>query len=294
MSARKSVLWFLTIAVVISWTLFMAPMAFKGNPQQYAQMVVPFWALAMWGPGIAAIVTTLFIDKQPFRALRLNTLGPKRFYLWAWLLPIVLTLLTLPVTLLLGTGQFDASLTMFRAALAQSPSAASLPPAEILVAIQLAFAVTLAPLINMLFALGEELGWRGYLLPKLLPLGQWPAILISGAIWGLWHAPATLQGHNFPQHPYLGILLMTVGCILLGAIFSWLTLNTRSPWVAALAHGSVNAAPALAIYFLKPGFDTAWGGILFSVAGWIVMGVFVGWLMLTKRLPVVGLEEKGV
>jgi membrane protease YdiL (CAAX protease family) len=44
------------------------------------------------------------------------------------------------------------------------------------------FAVTLAPLINIIFALGKELGWRGYL-PKPLSLGQWPAILISSAVW---------------------------------------------------------------------------------------------------------------
>jgi hypothetical protein len=86
---------------------------------------------------------------------------------------------------------------------------------------------------------------------------------------------------------------MMIGCILLGVIISWLTLNTCSPWAAALAHGATNAVPALTLYFLKPGFDTAWGGILFSAAGWIVMGLFVGWQMLTKRLPVLGLEEKG-
>ena len=161
-----------------------------------------------------------------------------------------------------------------------------------LVAIQLAFAVTLAPLINVLFALGEELGWRGFLLPKLMPLGQWKAILLSGAIWGFWHAPTTLlHGYNFPQHPYLGVLVMIVGCTLLGTILSWLYLNTRSPWVAALGHGAVNAAPGLALYFLKPGFDTALGGSILGLAGWSAMSIFIAWLILTKRLPVPSREE---
>ncbi|RPH60782.1 MAG: CPBP family intramembrane metalloprotease, partial [Chloroflexi bacterium] len=283
MLERKPLLWFLTIAFVISWPLFLIPLAFQENR---TQVMVLCWSLGMWGPGIAAIVTTLFIEKKPFRALRLKTLGPKRFYLWAWLLPPALTLLTLGSTVLLGTGEFDSNLTMIRDALAKAPATPGLPPVEILVALQIVFAVTLAPFINALFALGEELGWRGYLLPKLLPLGQWPAILISGAVWGVWHAPAILQGHNFPRHPYLGMLLMIIGCILLGVILSWLTLNTRSPWVAALAHGSANAVPVLAIYFLLPGVDLAWGGSLFSVAGWVVMGLFIAWLMLTKRLPV--------
>ena len=46
------------------------------------------------------------------------------------------------------------------------------------------FTLLMAPL-----AFGEEWGWRGYLLPHLLPLGQWPAFLIGGVIWGLWHIP---------------------------------------------------------------------------------------------------------
>ena len=153
--------------------------------------------------------------------------------------------------------------------------------------LQSLFAIILAPFINVLFTLGEELGWRGFLLPRLLPLGQWPAILISGAIWGFWHAPTTLlHGYNFPEHHYLGILIMIVGCTLLGTLISWLYLNTRSPWVAALAHGAINATAGVAFFFLKPGFDTALGGSPLGLAGWIPMALFIGWLVWSKRLPV--------
>jgi uncharacterized protein len=284
---RKSLLWFLLITFGIAWVLFTVPLAFKNDPARYPIAIVVSFALAMWAPGTAAIVTTLFVEKQPFMTLRLNTVGPKRFYLVAWFLPPLLTLATLGTTLLIRTGTFDSNLTVMREALAKVPAGTGLPSAEILVAVQLAFAILLAPLINLLFALGEEIGWRGFLLPKLLPLGQWTAILLSGAIWGLWHAPTILlHGYNFPLHPYLGVLVMTVGCTLLGAIFSWLYLKTRSPWVAALAHGSLNASPGLAVFFLKPGFDTAWGGTLLGLAGWIPMALFIGWLVWTKRLPV--------
>ncbi len=162
-----------------------------------------------------------------------------------------------------------------------------------LVLIQIAQALLLGPLINIIFAMGEELGWRGFLLPRLLPLGQWKALLISGAIWGIWHAPAIAQGHNYPDHPILGILLMTVFCVLLGIIIGWMYLKTRSPWVAALAHGAINAWAGLPFLFLKPGFDTALGGTLTSIPGWLVMGLFIGWLILTKRLPVQAWEEAG-
>jgi membrane protease YdiL (CAAX protease family) len=292
---RKSLLWFLIIAFSIAWVLFTVPLAFKNDPATYAISMQICFALAMWAPGIAAIVATVFVEKQPFKTLRLNTLGPKRFYLIAWFLPPLLTLAALGATLLIRAGTFDPNLTMMREMLAQSPTTAGLPPVEILVAIQLAFALLLAPFINVLFALGEELGWRGFLLPKLMPLGQWKAILISGAIWGFWHAPTTLlHGYNFPQHPYLGVLVMTVGCTLLGTIFSWLYLNTRSPWVAALAHGSINASPGLAFFFLKPGFDTALGGSVLGLAGWIPMALFIAWLVWTKRLPVAIKEDAAI
>ncbi|MEW6405283.1 MAG: CPBP family intramembrane glutamic endopeptidase [Chloroflexota bacterium] len=289
---RKSLLWFLIITFGIAWVLFTVPVAFKNEPTTYALSMQLCFMLAMWAPGIGAIATTVFVEKQPFRSLRLNTLGPKRFYLVAWFLPPLLTIATLGITLLLRTGTFDPNLTLMREALAQAPTTVDLPPVELLVAIQLAFGLLIAPFINVLFALGEELGWRGFLLPKLMPLGQWQAILISGAIWGFWHAPTTLlHGYNFPQHPYLGVLVMTVGCILLGTIISWLYLNTRSPWVAALAHGAFNASPGLVLYFLKPGFDAALGGSALGLAGWIPMALFIAWLVATKRLPVTMKED---
>jgi len=206
-----------------------------------------------------------------------------------------LTLLTLATTLLLGKGQFDANLTMMRELLARTPAGTKLPPLEQVVILQLLQAVTLAPFLNIIFTLGEELGWRGFLLPRLLPLGQWRAILISGAIWGFWHAPTTLlYGYNFPQHPYLGVVVMIVGCILLGGLLSWMYLSTRSPWVAALAHGAVNSSPGLAILFLKPGFDTALGGLILGLSGWIPMAFFTAWLVWSKRLPVPNAIEETI
>lgn len=79
---------------------------------------------------------------------------------------------------------------------------------------------------------------------------------------------------------------MVVFSLLLGTIFSWLYLNTKSPWTPALAHGSVNAVAGLPVLFLAPGFDMALGGTLASVAGWPELLVFVGWLVASKRLPV--------
>jgi uncharacterized protein len=291
MLQRKPLIWFLIIAFAISWPLFLASLLLRNlDPATRLIATQGLWALAMWGPGIAALITTLIIAKLPFKSLRLNTLGLKRYYLWAWLLPPVLVILSGLLTILIRTGQLDTEFTFMQQQMELTGT--QLPVSTgILVLIQIGQALLLGPLINVIFAMGEELGWRGFLLPRLLPLGQWKALIISGAIWGVWHAPAIAQGHNYPDHPFLGILLMTVFCVLLGIIIGWMYLNTRSPWVAALAHGSINAWAGLPYLFLKPGFDTALGGTLTSIPGWLVMGLFIGWLVLTKRLPVQVQEE---
>ncbi|MCQ3936812.1 MAG: hypothetical protein DPW18_07160 [Chloroflexi bacterium] len=286
MLERKSLTWFLVITFLFSWTLFLAPLTLGEMDAATKQLAITgLWSLGMWGPGIAAILVTLLVAKKPFGSLRLNTLGPKRFYLWAWLLPIVLTLIGGLFTLLFGIAKLDLNFTMIRTAMESAPGGSEVP-ANIVVALQVLFAITLAPLINMLFTMGEELGWRGFLLPLLMPLGQWKAILWSGFIWGVWHAPVIVQGHNYPGYPILGVFMMIIFCILLGTIISWMYLNTKSPWVAALAHGSVNAVAGLPIMFFEPGFDMAFGGTLAAPTAWIGMAVFIAWLVWTKRLPV--------
>ena len=283
---RKAFTWFLIITFLFSWPLFLAPLFFGGMGAVNKQLITQgLWALAMWGPGIATIITTVFVMKQPIKSLRLNTLGPKRFYLWAWFLPVVLTIVGGLFTLLFGIAKLDLNFTAIREAMASAPGAEMISTG-VIVAAQILLAFTLAPFINVLFALGEELGWRGVLLSHLMPLGQWKAILISGIIWGIWHAPVIAQGHNYPGYPIVGIFMMIVFTILLGTIFSWLYLNTKSPWTPALAHGSVNAVAGLPVLFFQPGFNIAFGGTIAAPTAWVAMILFIAWLVWTKRLPV--------
>ncbi len=63
---------------------------------------------------------------------------------------------------------------------------------------QLPFAVFLGPALNIFTTFGEEWGWRGYLVPKTAArLRIVPTLLVTGVIWGLWHAPLTIIGHNY-------------------------------------------------------------------------------------------------
>jgi uncharacterized protein len=283
---KKALTWYLAIAFGFSWILFTLPLAFSGMGEQTVSMIrLLCWMIAMWGPGIAAIVTTLFVLKEPFGTLGLKRFGKFRYYLAAWFVPPVLAALAIPLSVLLGLAEYDPEMSLLKQMVAQMPANSGIT-LEILLIVQLAQGLLLGPAINVFATVGEEIGWRGFLLPKLLPLGQWKAILVSGVIWGVWHAPAILQGHNYPGHPIAGVFMMILFCIALGAVMSWLYLATKSSWAPAFGHGAVNAWGGLPLIFLVAGYNPLWGGTIASLAGVIVTGLFIGLLVLVKQMPV--------
>jgi membrane protease YdiL (CAAX protease family) len=283
-STRRSVATFLALTFGLTWALWATLWipAIGGNRILAFVVVAP----AMWIPGLCALAVTHFQLRESWRTTTLNRLGPKRYYLWAWLLPLVGTLAGMLLTVAFGAARFDPNFSWLSEQM--ETTGVKLPvPLWVVVAAQVAIGLTVGPLFNTLFAVGEEIGWRGFLLPRLLQtgLGQWPALVLSGAIWGLWHAPVIARGHNYPEHPYIGVLLMTIFCTLLGVIFGWLRLASDSVWVPALAHGSLNAIAGVP-FLLLTRFDTAIGGMLTSVMGWIPTAAFIGWLSWSGRLPV--------
>jgi membrane protease YdiL (CAAX protease family) len=97
---------------------------------------------------------------------------------------------------------------------------------------------------------GEEFGWRGYLLPRLMPLGQNWAILVSGVIWACWHLPLNLlYGANGGLQGFPFWLVWTIG---LGAVLGWLRLRSQSVWPAAIMHSQVDTIPRLEGVLLAP------------------------------------------
>ncbi|MHB8595442.1 MAG: CPBP family glutamic-type intramembrane protease [Ktedonobacteraceae bacterium] len=102
--------------------------------------------------------------------------------------------------------------------------------------------LSIYPLVASITAFGEELGWRGYLLMRLLPEGSGWAAIITGIIWGLWHIPLTLQytlqGIN---QSWIGVPLNLLLFVPAGVIIAWLRLRSGSIYVASLAHAMLNS-----------------------------------------------------
>ncbi len=121
---------------------------------------------------------------------------------------------------------------------------------EALITLMLLSAYISAITINTLFALGEEMGWRGFLQIELEALGFSPAkaALLVGLVWGVWHAPAImLLGYNYPENPVLGVLLFTAFTVALSFPHAVVRHVSSSVIPAASLHGAVNAVWGLTI-----------------------------------------------
>lgn len=124
--------------------------------------------------------------------------------------------------------------------------------------------------INALVAFGEEIGWRGYLFNELSKnLNFWQVSLITGFVWGVWHAPLILQGYNYPTYPELGVLWMIIFCMLYSPIFNLIRIKSNSVIATSILHGAVNATYGFSIIFLKGGNELTVG--MLGLAGFIVL-----------------------
>ncbi|WP_062436923.1 CPBP family intramembrane glutamic endopeptidase [Herbidospora daliensis] len=285
---------FTAVAFGLAWLLALPLWFGDGLASPWFTVVA---VATMTTPAIAALVVVFLMERpqQGPATLGLWPLRPVRRVLGYGAagigVSIALVLAALPVGALLGVFPADfVNFSAFRQVLAQQAGAAEIPiPIGALVVIQVA-ALPFAALINLIPALGEELGWRGWLLPKLMPLGTLPALLISGVIWGLWHAPLILLGYNYPDAPgWLGLTAMVVMCILVGAVFGWLRLRSGSVWPAALAHAAFNGAGGTYLLFARAGehVDTTQATIL-GWSGWIVPLALVVILVATGQFVSAG------
>ena len=248
----------------------------SGVPSLKAQLMT---AAVMFFPAIGVLLTRL-ITKEGFAGswLKLHLQGNLKYYLLAWFGPGVLTILGSALYFIIFPDQFDLSCGYMQAVLeASGASTEDIPlPLGLLMLVQGLQGLFLAPIMNFVTCFGEEWGWRGYLLPKLSKhLSTVPLLLISGIIWGLWHAPLTAMGHNYgigyPGFPYAGIAMMCLFCITVGIFLSYVTLKTKSCIPAILGHGAINGFAAMGIYFTPNGGNPFIGPAPTGIVGMIPM-----------------------
>lgn len=226
-----------SLTYLIEGVLALNGFRWEGVPPILGQYVI---AGVMWVPALATVITIKFITREGFGITNLR-FGSFKPYLFSGLIIPLAFAVIYGVTWLLGLGQPDWNLNALRELMTSSGADVStMPPASTLLVVLFISSLFLGPTINGIFGFGEELGWRGYLLPKLMPLGKARAYLTLGIIWGLWHAPLVLMGFNYPGYPYLGVVWMCALTTALGIFLNEMTLRYKSSILAGSIHGAFN------------------------------------------------------
>jgi CAAX amino terminal protease family protein len=160
-------------------------------------------------------------------------------------------------------------------------------------ALKAAMASTYSPygwLPYLVLAVGAELGWRGWLLPHLLPLGRVPAIVVSGIIWGLSYSPLIYLGYLYHGISMVVSLVTICGMgIVVGGVLAWLRLYSDSLWPPVVAHTVLtcaNSAVLIAVPMLTGDQPTDMVQFtIFGWSGWILPGLLLVVLLSTGRFP---------
>ena len=255
---RRRIGVFLAVAFGVSWATALVIWATGGladSPEiaggfTLATVLLP--TAYMFGPAVGNVVARIATGEGWDRhRLRPEFEGTMWTYAAAWLVPAGLTVVGAALYFAVFPGQFDPTMAAFRDQMASM--GVGMDP-WLLVAIQIASALTIAPLLNALFAFGEEFGWRAYLLPKLAPLGRRRAILLTGVVWGVWHWPIIAMGYNYgfdyPGFPWSGMVAFLGFTVGAGTFLAVLTEREGSVWPASIGHGAINAIAGVAALFV--------------------------------------------
>lgn len=245
-----------TFAVTYALEIFVI-----GNLMNNAALAPVFTLLVgamMFIPALGVLFTRL-VTKEGFKDAWIlpNFKGHVRFYILAWLLPAGLIIIGAALYFIIYPNLFDPAMGYMAQSYAAQGLSLESPAVQSMTLLSIAVGLLFSPVLNILNATGEEWGWRGYLVPKLSEkMSVVPTVLLSGVIWGLWHAPLTiLIGHNYgfgyAGYPFTGILAMCGFCIVMGTLFSYVSLRTRSCLPAAIAHGTLNGMAATGVVFIS-------------------------------------------
>mgnify|MGYP003447385201 CR=1 FL=1 len=239
------------------------------NPADNPMMYTIFASSYMLLPLICAVGTRLATSRnmgtqQATSVRQLLRFKIKPSWLVAWILPVVIVLLTIFVNSLLPNCDFNTDMS-------------SLIPVEMnptfLIVTTIISGLFAGATVNALFAFGEEYGWRNYLVDALREKKFVFASIFIGIVWGLWHFPLILLGHNYPQHSVAGVFMMVIFCVLASFVELYFVLKAKSVYPAAIFHGTINAVAGLNMLLIKGGNDLLNG--VCGLSGFIVITIVI-------------------
>ncbi len=186
-------------------------------------LIPGFGMAALWSstPAVAVLIMLLVVTREGYSKEGWKSLGLHRFGLNVWWIAF-------GVTLLVGVAA--------TAIVWATPLASFVVPEYGIVSTIIDFFFVLV-VFTPTFLLAEEIGMRGYLLPKLLPLGMTRALLLSGLVWAAWHLPLFYLTSLFPTGNALIFVPLVVGTIVAASfLFGYFRIYTGSVWPCSIAH----------------------------------------------------------
>lgn len=245
----------------------------QGNTALYQAALLA----TMCCPAVAVLLVCKVWQRQPTGiGWKPRLKGNVKYFLLAWFGPLVLTLAGMALYFAVFPSRLDTTGRYLAAtageAVVQQMAQQGITPLNYFL-ISAAQAAVYAPFINMIPALGEEIGWRGYMMPRLKErFGLLTGRLLGGVLWGVWHWPLMLlvgyeYGTNYLGAPVLGLVVFCVFCFALNTFLDFLYEKTGCIWAPALAHGAVNAAGGLPILLMDP------ADAYYTILGPIPMGL---------------------
>ena len=259
----KYLVWTFVLAYAIQ---FGASFLFNGGNAAIGQLII---AAMMFVPALSVLLSGASLKNMGWKPQIRKNIGP---FLTAWFAPMILTAVGACLYFLLFPGHLDLSgkyLTEAAGAEALNQLEAQGLTYPLYVLISAAGSLTYAPLLNMFLALGEEIGWRGFLYPQLKArFGKRNGRLLGGVIWGAWHWPLIwLIGYEYGAaagnsagyfgFPVTGMLVFCVITAGWGVLHDWLYEKSGSIWVPSLFHGAINASAALPLAVCAANTGTA-------------------------------------
>lgn len=232
----KKILTFLGLTFLLT-SLFDVPAVLLNPTGEKALML--FITAACWCPAIAAFLTKRIFGES------IKELGWKwekatnKYILWAFLLPIAINLITFTIYWASGWSRFFN--TEFVKETGTSFGLQSLPSGWIIF-IYVIFVGTFGLVGTASRALGEEIGWRGFLVPELYKkYGYIKTSIISGIIWASWHYTVMIWGYFKSGEPVWFVLTdYTINVVAFCFIYTWLTIKSKSLFPAVILHGTMN------------------------------------------------------
>jgi membrane protease YdiL (CAAX protease family) len=228
------------------------------------------WVLWSCTPTVAALIMLLVVSREGYSRGGWKVLGLHRLGLSVWWIAFGLTLL----------------ITVAASAIVWATPLASLVVPESGIVDSLINFVIQVVLFTLTFALLEEIGIRGYLLPKLLSLGRTRALALSGLVFATWHMPLILLTPVFPiGNELISVPLFYATVVAASFVYGYLRLYTGSVWPASLAHAVHNAAWGILGAFTVTSYPVLVNKYLVGDFGLLILvGAVIGAVWLNHRL----------